>query len=104
MHEMNIISEGRTALHIIHQPLWLDISELGEFGVPDEAGWVLDCGFREVEVDTGKVLFEWWPHEHVRMSTSSVEVSGLEGPPPMGWNYLYVSSPFVKHTSCKLTY
>jgi hypothetical protein len=90
MHELNILNEGRTAIHIIHQPKFVDTVDLEEFGVTDEAGWVLDCGFREVEVDTGKILFEWYPHEHVNLSTSSVAITGLEGPPPSGWNFLYV--------------
>lgn len=88
MHELQITKGGKTAMHIMHKSDWSDLSELSEFGVKEEAGWVFNIGFREVEIDTGKVLFEWWAMDHVPLHTSSVEITGLEGPPPNGWNWL----------------
>lgn len=93
MHELNVISEGKTALHIINRSTWTDLIDLEEFMETDEAGWVSETGFREVEVDTGKVLFEWWALDHVSIAESSVEVQGLEGPAPAGWNFLYAEPP-----------
>ena len=88
MHELNVVDDGRTALHIIHKTDWVDVSELAEFGVDREAGWILNVGFREVEIATGRTKFEWWMLDHVPLSDSSVEIIGLEGPHPRGWSPL----------------
>ncbi|KAK5110420.1 hypothetical protein LTR85_001030 [Meristemomyces frigidus] len=92
MHEMQMANDGKTAMYIIHKSDWVDISELSPFGIQEEAGWVFNIGFREVEIDTGKALFEWWALDHVPLSTSSVEIDGLDGPPPAGWNFFHMNS------------
>lgn len=89
MHELNVINDGRTGLYITHKSDWVDLSELSAFGVEEEAGWVMNIGFREIDIASGEVLFEWWALDHVPLSTSSTRIENLEGPPPKGWNFLY---------------
>ena len=85
MHELNIIDEGRTALHISYMPKYLDITNLG---LAEEAGWVADLGIREVDIVTGQTKFEWWASDHVSLNESSVALSDLQGPHPNAWNFL----------------
>ena len=86
MHELNIIEEGKTALAIMGRAEFVDVSELG---VGQEAGWVSNVGFREFDIATGQTKFEWWALDHVPLSASSVKINNLDGPHPIGWNYLY---------------
>jgi hypothetical protein len=90
MHELLMGDNGKTAVYVTRRPDWVDVSELSPYGVESEAGWLLNMGFREVEVETGKVLFEWWALDHIPIATSSVEIQDLEGPPPAGWDFLCV--------------
>ena len=84
MHELNIIEEGRTALHIIQKADFVDVSELG---LGQDAGWVANIGFREVDMVTGKTKFEWWAVDHVLLEASSVAVN-IQRPYPNAWNFL----------------
>lgn len=90
MHELKIVDGGQSALHILWKPEYIDVSELG---LPDrKAGWVGNMGFREVDLESGNTVFEWWSLDHVPLQESSWPVSKLEGPAPTAWDYLYVSS------------
>ena len=90
MHELLMGNSGKSAVYVTHKTDWIDVSELSPYGVEEKAGWVKNMGFREIEAETGKILFEWWALDHVPISTSSVEIHGLEGPPPVGWDFLCV--------------
>lgn len=85
MHELLVIDEGRTSLQIINKADFVDISELG---LDIDEGWVVNIGFREVDIATGRTNFEWWALDHVPLSESSAEVANLDGPHPRGWNFL----------------
>jgi hypothetical protein len=90
MHELLMGNNGKNAVYVTHKSDWVDTSELSPYGVEEEARWVLNEGFREIELETGEVLFEWWALDHVAIAASSVEIHDLEGPPPAGWDFLCV--------------
>jgi hypothetical protein len=85
MHELNIIEDGRTALHIIAKP---DRANITELGTGKSVGWIANHGFREMDIATGKTTFEWWALDHVPLSASSVLLKNLDGPLPKSWNFL----------------
>ena len=66
IHEFQVMN-GNTSLSTCQQPLAVDVSSLG---FPSTTASILDTGFREIELSTGKVLFEWWPSDHLSFSES----------------------------------
>jgi hypothetical protein len=66
-HEMTLTDRG-TALLIGHRVVRSDLSPKG--GSP--LSWVADGVVQEVDVATGKVLFEWSALEHIPLSDSQV--------------------------------
>jgi hypothetical protein len=101
MHELLMGNRGKSAIYVTHRTDWVDVAELSPYGVEEEAGWVKNMGFREIEIETGKVLFEWWALDHVPISTSSVEIHDLKGPPPAGWDFLYVLAGVISKCETK---
>ena len=86
MHELNIIDNGQRALHLMDRSRLVDCSGLGIQGV--DKGWVLDTGFREMDL-TGETIFEWWATDHISVDESYVEVRNLDVPYPFSWNFLH---------------
>lgn len=60
MHEFQITPNG-TALLAIYSPLQADLSSIDS----SASGWLLDCRFQEIDIETGDLLFEWIASEHV---------------------------------------
>ncbi|KAL1968482.1 hypothetical protein VTN77DRAFT_1692 [Rasamsonia byssochlamydoides] len=89
IHEFNILDGGKTALVTTYRPEFLDLSDLGR---PMEQGWVMTGGFEELDVATGRVIFEWrsLPHIPLGESTSLPPSTPIADPP--GWDYLHVNS------------
>ena len=89
MHEFNIVEGGRTALHVMSKPILVDATELD---LEVDSGWVLDMGFREIDLDTEETLFTWWAKEdeHVNLVESNVMVEHIDQNFPSSWDYLYV--------------
>jgi hypothetical protein len=92
MHELKVLpgtsERGLTALHIMNRMALQDVRSLGIKGL--DKGYVGDTGFREVELVTGKTVFEWWPAEHISLDESLGGKEGIQGPAPRSWNWLYV--------------
>lgn len=86
MHELRLVDGGRSALHVLWKPEYIDVSQLE---LEDrKAGWVGNMGFREVDIASGKTVFQWWSLDHVPIGESTWSVSDLEGPAPQAWDYL----------------
>jgi len=60
-HEFHIIDE-KTALIQIYHPIPYDLTPYG--GSPEQQ-WIVDARFQELDIETGKVLFEWSSLDHV---------------------------------------
>ena len=91
MHELNLVDNGAKVLHIAHEPASMNLSQL-QPGL--EAGWILDIGFREVDMHTGQPTFEWWAYRggHVDPITDSkVPFKGGESR-PQAWNWFHGNS------------
>lgn len=69
LHEFLITSEG-TALVMIYEELPYDLSEVGG----PEDGTLLDNVIQEIDIRTGRVLFEWRARDHIGLGESYFEV------------------------------
>jgi hypothetical protein len=66
MHEFNVIDDGNSALVIIAKR-----SLPGESTLPENANaTVRNNGFQEIEIETNKVIFQWWAYDHVPATDS----------------------------------
>lgn len=72
-HDMTLTPRG-TALLTSFPTVRHDLSEVG--GPRD--GYLLDCVVQEVDVRTGKTLFEWSALDHIPLSATKVDVSSDE--------------------------
>ena len=93
LHEFRVLTNNHgpvTALFTIYQPIrynWTD---------PESTTreiWIITCIFQEVEIETGKLVFEWSSIDHIDPSVSTVpinssEVSGNGLTNNTGWDYL----------------
>lgn len=56
-------------------------------------GWVSNVGFREVDLDTGRVNLEWWSSGKISPAESNVPIDdGIKGPFPKQWNWFHPNS------------
>jgi hypothetical protein len=65
MHEFTLIEDGSTVLQTRYQATAVD---LHAYEISDTVGWVEDCIFWEVDVHSGRTLFEWHSLNHVPVS------------------------------------
>ena len=90
-HEFNTNpSEGKTALMTIYHPIQYDLTA---YNIMGGQGWILQCYFQEVDVDTSEVLFQWGSLDYVQPSASYVlpnttDVSGDGTTKDTAWDYL----------------
>lgn len=99
MHEFRLTpySEGRTALMTVYQPRQYDLTTNPKFNVERGLGWVVEGVFQEVEIATGKVVFEWRSLDHVdpgdswtMPSSTDTSGDGLHEQSP--WDYFHLNS------------
>lgn len=76
MHEFEITPNG-TALITIYNPIPADLSSVGGAA----QGYLLDGIFQEIELDTGKVLFQWNASDHIPLDTSRKPIKGCSDDP-----------------------
>jgi hypothetical protein len=60
-HEFHIINEETALIQIYHPVPW----ELGPYGGSKAQQWIVDARFQELDIKSGKVLFEWSSLDHV---------------------------------------
>lgn len=84
MHELNLVENGTQAIHIVHDAIEADISVLEQ---NQPSAWILDSGFRELDLMTGEILFEWWASKSgVSLAESKVPFrAGMRKQNPWNW-------------------
>ncbi|KEY71818.1 hypothetical protein S7711_09026 [Stachybotrys chartarum IBT 7711] len=86
LHEFRITDSG-TALMTIYHPMATDMSALGI-----DEGWIYDSIFQEVDLETGKLIFEWHASDHFPVGDSLAPV-GTEGRTlDTAWDYFHINS------------
>ncbi|KAH8805158.1 ASST-domain-containing protein [Xylogone sp. PMI_703] len=88
MHEFNIVEDGRTALIITWIPRWNNLDPDLEHG---RWAWTVDNGFREVDLQTNKVLFDWHPLDHIDVSASKETARG-DSSAQNPWDWIHLNS------------
>ena len=89
MHELLLLPspQGASAIHLTAQSNLEDLRGIGTIG--QERGWAIDTGFREVNIETGETIFDWWPRDHIPLTQSTVPIDdNAFKRPPSGWNWL----------------
>ncbi|KIW48141.1 uncharacterized protein PV06_00760 [Exophiala oligosperma] len=94
MHEFKLIEDGKSAL--LTQYL-RSVYDLCPWNLCDGLGYIQEGAFQEVDVDSGKVVFEWRSLDHVDPSESYVdpsttEISGTGEAPGSPWDYFHINS------------
>jgi hypothetical protein len=86
IHEFSITDDD-TALVTIYTPKPADLSDVGG----DKDGWIFECLFQEIEIESGKLLFEWNASTHVGIDETVNELgdAGSEGSP---FDYFHINS------------
>lgn len=99
MHEfrMTPFSSGTTTLMTIYQPRMFDLSTNPRYKVQGGMGWIVEGVFQEVDIETGRVVFEWRSTDHIDPSLSHVypgttdtSGNGLREDTP--WDYFHINS------------
>lgn len=63
LHEFQLTNDG-TALITVYNDTTIDMRDFGFFR--GEHGWVTDCLFQEIDIETNELLFQWVASENVR--------------------------------------
>lgn len=90
MHEFNLVDNGQSALHMTHRPEYVSTAEITNQS--SSRGYIINMGFREVDIRTGETKFQWWAHPEVSLAESSTARHSLNGPYPQGWNWFHGNS------------
>ena len=78
-HEFNVEDHGKRTMVITHGREHMDAKALGREGKV----WVRTDGFRELDTETGEVLFDWKTDEHISLNESSyTSPADEDGPDP----------------------
>ncbi|KAL4996602.1 ASST-domain-containing protein [Aspergillus recurvatus] len=94
MHEFKLINNGQTALMTVYQQRQFDMSI---WNIKGGMGWLMESIFQEIDVESGKVLFEWRSLDHVDPSVSytypgHTDTSGTGLEPRSPWDYFHINS------------
>lgn len=91
-HEFTIINE-MTGLIQIYQPVPRDLTP---WGAKPEQQWIVNAIFQEIDIATGKVLFEWSSLDHVDPSESVLPITkgqaGAGYNSSDSWDYFHINS------------
>lgn len=99
MHEfkMTPFSNNTSVLMTVYQPRQYDLTTNPRFNLQNGLGWIAEGVFQEVEIDTGKLLFEWRSLDHVDPSeawtlagATDTSGDGLHEQSP--WDYFHINS------------
>ena len=110
LHELKV-ENNATALATVYQALPYDLQP---YGLQTGQGWVTTGIFREIDIASGNVLFEWSSIDHVDLSLSYVGLGtegGNNGTSNLtAWDYFHINSAdktpegdyiiSSRHTSC----
>lgn len=78
MHEFYLTNDGRSAIYIIHTAVDVDVQNMERnFSY---AGVLISSGFREIDLASGDVVFEWYASNHTDPWESSTRLPAIHGP------------------------
>ena len=99
MHEfkMTPFSNGTSVLITVFQPRQYDLTTNPRFNVERGMGWVVEGVFQEIEIESGRLLFEWRSLDHVDpgeswMMPGTTDTSGDSLHEQSPWDYFHLNS------------
>ena len=99
MHEfkMTPYSDGTSVLMTVYQPHQYDLTTNPKFNVKGGMGWIVEGVFQEIEIETGRLLFEWRSLDHVDPGEAwtwphSTDTSGEGTNEWHPWDYFHLNS------------
>ncbi|CAK7219945.1 hypothetical protein SEUCBS140593_004066 [Sporothrix eucalyptigena] len=91
-HEFEIVDES-TALLQVYQPAQRNLTA---FGGDDSQTWIVDAIFQELDIATGKIVFEWSSLDHVSPDESALPLprglAGVGRSSATAWDYFHINS------------
>ena len=103
MHEFQLVANpsGPSAILTSYRAIPYDLSK---FKIIAGQGWLLEGMFQEIDVNTGRVLFEWYSTSHVGPASSQVQInstniSGDGLTPGTAYDYFHINSVDKSKTS-----
>ncbi|KAE9378687.1 hypothetical protein N431DRAFT_540522 [Stipitochalara longipes BDJ] len=91
-HEFHIINEETALIQIYHPVPW----DLEKYGGSEEQQWIVDARFQEIDIESGKVLFEWSSLDHVDPEEAYLPLNpGQAGSgynSSDAWDYFHINS------------
>lgn len=99
MHEFRMTphSHGTTVLMTVYQTRPYDLTVNPRFNLERGMGWINDGVFQEIDIDSGRVVFEWRSLDHVDPELSwtlpgTTDTSGTGLTPYTPWDYFHINS------------
>lgn len=86
LHEFVVTARG-TALVTFYEKVDADLSPVGG----PVRGTLLGCGFQEIDIASGRVLFEWKARDFIGLDESYNPVAG-KGTPDRPWDFFHINS------------
>lgn len=91
LHEF-LITKDDTALLTIYHTIPFDLSAWGVEAEDGTTGYIRDCLFQEIDLETNELLYEWRASEHVRLEDCYTKPHG-EGKSALGaWDWFHINS------------
>ncbi|KAH8700889.1 ASST-domain-containing protein [Talaromyces proteolyticus] len=88
LHDFIITSEGTAVLTLYDVLPNIDLSSVGG----PERGYLLDCGFQEIDIETGQVIFEWWASTYFSYDEAYRGVEGQGQEEKTAWDFFHINS------------
>ena len=94
LHEFRLTAGGKTAL--LSQYLRCP-RDLCAYGMCHGLGYVVEAAFQEVDIETGKAVFEWRSFDHINLTESQVlpgttDISSTGKDREHAWDYFHINS------------
>ncbi|KAB8225567.1 ASST-domain-containing protein [Aspergillus novoparasiticus] len=87
LHEFHITQDD-TALITIYDIIPADLSAVGGL----EEGWIWDGTFQELDIETGKTLFQWRASEHFNFTDMKRDREGNGDSDVHPWDFFHINS------------
>lgn len=86
LHEFNIL--GTSAVITVYEIIPADLSAVGG----PEDGWIYDGLFQEIDIATGKLLFQWRASDHYKVEDSFAPLEGKGGSEDDAWDFFHINA------------
>lgn len=88
LHEFTVLPHGMSALASANHLAEGDGSDIGQGPRP-----LVDYGFEEIDLETGKALFDWWPRDHGIGLSESMDTEGMDvAQSESTWDWFHLNS------------